>query len=336
MTIIDDALLAGLARTGLAGPDEVRSVHPLPGRALCYQLELADGRRLFVKRARPGRPAVTHEAGIVRELGTLPGPAAVVPELLGVDGAGSLAVYRGYQHWRRIDDWHGFGPEAARSLGGALAGLHAVRPESHAVAGLDETGPLGRATLDWAAVTPSALAAFPSGFREVWARAAAAGPALDRLAAGWRPRALIHADVKHDNVVVAPGDDTRVMVLDWETAGWGDPLWDVGCLAGNLVQLWLHTLHLTPGATLESWLSTGPVPLDEVRTRVRALLAGYAPGSLPAADRRRIAGYAGAFLLQRALASGMQSERLDARAVLTAHLAARFLTDPDRTAELLL
>ncbi|WP_157987422.1 phosphotransferase family protein [Jiangella endophytica] len=334
MTIIDDALLAGLARAGLAAPDDVLAVRALPGRALCYQLELADGRRLFAKRTRTGRPDVTREAGIVRELHALPALAAIAPEPLAADDAGTLAVYRGYQDWRRPEGWDDVGPDVAGAIGAALARLHAVRPPARPGSVLTPTGPLGRPTLDWATVTPAALAAFPSGFREVWARAAAAHDVLDRLAAAWSPRALIHADVKHDNVVVAPGDDTRIVLLDWETAGWGDPLWDVGSLTGNLVQLWLHTLHLTPGATPETWLSAGPVPLDKVRTRVRAALTAY--GAPPSADRPRIAAYAGVFLLQRALAAGVQAERLDARSVLTAHLAAQFLTDPDRTAQVLL
>ncbi|SEE19414.1 aminoglycoside phosphotransferase family protein [Jiangella alba] len=329
--IIDDPLLAALAGTGLAAPDDVRAVRHLPGRALCSQVGLADGRLLFVKRARPGRPAVTGEAGVVRAVNALPGTAAIAPELLAVDVAGSAAVYRGYQDWRTLTGWPDVGPDVVGAIGAALARLHAVRPGTHPIDGIAPTGPFGRPTLDWAAVTPAALAAFPSGFREVWARAAATHTIVDRLAARWRPSALIHGDVKHDNVVA---DGGRVVLLDWETAGWGDPLWDLGSLVGNLVQLWLHTLRLTPGGTLESWLSGAPVPLDELRSRVRAALSGYGP--LTPADRGLVAAHAGVFLLQRALAAGLLAERLDAPGVLTAHLAAQLLTDPDRTAPMLL
>lgn len=61
-------------------------------------------------------------------------------------------------------------------------------------------------------------------------------PAIDRVAA-WlaahRPpesgAALIHNDFKHDNLVLAPGDWSRVLaVLDWEMATVGDPLMDLG------------------------------------------------------------------------------------------------------------
>jgi aminoglycoside phosphotransferase (APT) family kinase protein len=48
--------------------------------------------------------------------------------------------------------------------------------------------------------------------------------------------ALIHNDYKYDNIVLAPGDLTRVVaVLDWEMATIGDPLMDFGTTLGYWV-----------------------------------------------------------------------------------------------------
>lgn len=48
--------------------------------------------------------------------------------------------------------------------------------------------------------------------------------------------ALIHNDLKHDNLVLAPGDWGRVLaVLDWEMATVGDPLLDLGTTLGYWV-----------------------------------------------------------------------------------------------------
>ena len=45
--------------------------------------------------------------------------------------------------------------------------------------------------------------------------------------------AVIHNDYKYDNVVLDPGDLSRVVaVLDWEMATVGDPLMDLGTLLG--------------------------------------------------------------------------------------------------------
>lgn len=61
-------------------------------------------------------------------------------------------------------------------------------------------------------------------------------PEIDAVAAwlhGHQPvspaPALIHNDYKHDNLVLDPGDATRIVgILDWEMATVGDPLMDLG------------------------------------------------------------------------------------------------------------
>jgi aminoglycoside phosphotransferase (APT) family kinase protein len=80
-------------------------------------------------------------------------------------------------------------------------------------------------------------------------------PSVTRVA-GWLadnrpasgPPALIHNDFKFDNVVLAPGDITRIIgVLDWEMATLGDPLMDLG-------------------TTLAYWIEAGdPEPLKSMR-----------------------------------------------------------------------
>jgi len=106
--------------------------------------------------------------------------------------------------------------------------------------------------VDWRAAGLAGLGR-PEGYveRQVegWAgrwRHAATGdlPEIERVAA-WlaehRPpgsgAALIHNDFKHDNLVLAPGDWSRVLaVLDWEMATAGDPLMDLGTTLGYWVE----------------------------------------------------------------------------------------------------
>lgn len=56
--------------------------------------------------------------------------------------------------------------------------------------------------------------------------------AVDALREGWSVTALVHRDVKWANAVAhpAPGGSrlTRVKLVDWEMAGWGDPAFDLG------------------------------------------------------------------------------------------------------------
>ncbi len=51
------------------------------------------------------------------------------------------------------------------------------------------------------------------------------------------PATLIHNDYKYDNIILDPGDCTRIIgVLDWEMSTIGDPLLDLGVALGYWVQ----------------------------------------------------------------------------------------------------
>ena len=79
-----------------------------------------------------------------------------------------------------------------------------------------------------------------------------AQPALMAAAARLRTpagRALVHHDLKWDNIAVAPGPSP--VIVDWELAGAGDPAWDLGCLVAE---------HLLPDRSAAVGLpSTGRV-----------------------------------------------------------------------------
>jgi aminoglycoside phosphotransferase (APT) family kinase protein len=157
-------------------------------------------------------------------------------------------------------------PPTARLLSTALidglAHLHAL---DYRAAGLDDLGkPEGY------------VARQVAGWSERYDRARTDDlPAMDRTAR-WlagrlppeSPPALIHNDFKYDNLVLDPGDLSRVVaVLDWEMATVGDPLMDLG-------------------STLGYWVEAGdPPPLRQAATGPTAL-----PGSLT--RRELVARYA--------------------------------------------
>lgn len=79
------------------------------------------------------------------------------------------------------------------------------------------------------------------GWAERWRAAQTeALPELDEVAAWLQENvpptggaSLVHNDYKHDNLVLDPGDPTRIRaVLDWEMATIGDPLMDLGTTLG--------------------------------------------------------------------------------------------------------
>ena len=113
----------------------------------------------------------------------------------------------------------------------SLAELHAV---DFAAAGLSELGrPEGyvRRQVDgWAARYEKARTDDVPEMTRVAAW-------LDAEAPPEAGAALIHNDFKYDNLVLDPGDGTRVIaVLDWEMATLGDPLMDLGTTLGYWVE----------------------------------------------------------------------------------------------------
>jgi Ser/Thr protein kinase RdoA (MazF antagonist) len=115
---------------------------------------------------------------------------------------------------------------------------------------------------------------------------AAARPALvaglRRTRGAWRAVALIHGDLKHDNLLVGPGD--RVVVIDWEMAAIGDPAWD---LAGIMCRP-----LLVDESEAGDWS-------DDAIAVARALIGAYrSVAPMPAAAlAQRLVLYCGAWLL---------------------------------------
>ena len=83
---------------------------------------------------------------------------------------------------------------------------------------------------------------------------------LDENRPGESGSALVHNDYKFDNLVLDPGDLTRIVaVLDWEMATIGDPLMDLGTTLGY----WIEPDDLEP---LRRFL-LGPTTLPGSLTR---------------------------------------------------------------------
>ena len=167
---------------------------------------------------------------------------ACVPQLHGYNRAGGVLILEWIEHGedleRHIASRDGCPPALAAALGRVLAALHAVAPDEEE---LRRDAPwvlaLHRPPLE-------ALRSFSAASVELVKRLQADAPlcrALDELREGWAPLALVHRDVKWANCIAhpAPGSGsarlTRVKLVDWEMAGWGDPAFDVGSAFSDCV-----------------------------------------------------------------------------------------------------
>jgi hypothetical protein len=102
---------------------------------------------------------------------------------------------------------------------------------------------------------------------------------LDELRGDWANDALIHGDVKADNVLAfAPGASSRksrVALVDWEMAGLGDACWDAGSVFGEYLAAWLMSMPITGEAAPERFVELARYPLEAIQPAIRAFWLAY-------------------------------------------------------------
>jgi aminoglycoside phosphotransferase (APT) family kinase protein len=348
----DDALVDRLEAHGLVAAGQVDQIRSLHQRSLCFRVDTTDGRTLFAKR--PRRTAsgdwsadVVAEGRRLGKVNQLTGELA--PTVLALSAEDRLLVttyFAGHRHLDEIGLSDASATEVASALGSALAAVHAV---PFAPAGGD---PNALPTVDLVDdivaqllyPTPAGATAHPDGYVEtlVGVRAAGLAQPLRSYAAAVRDvpmaeRRLIHGDLKSNNVLVST-DPLDVRLIDWETAGWGDPRWDVGAVIGDRVFTWLRGIRFQGAGGLSAWLEAADTPIETVQGQLRAFLLGYGvtDGELGDADRHLVLAAAATFLLQRTLAAALGAPALPALALAALQVAGQLLTRPDQIAEVLL
>ena len=97
----------------------------------------------------------------------------------------------------------------------------------------------------------------------------------------WQSKALIHGDMKFDNVLVSYGpewpacDAIQVWIADWELVQAGDPAWDFAGALQDLLVTWVRSMPLKERLDLTDLMGRANLPLTVVRDVARALWSGY-------------------------------------------------------------
>lgn len=344
--------VARLEARGLFAGTAVSAVEPMHRRSLCYRVRLADGRSLFVKR----RSRATAESlaasfacervltdalsdrriRIPAELLTL---AADDDEILVTEdliGYAPLAERRA-ESGGTSEAW-------AHEVGRRLAMLHRATAAEHG--GEDELGEVSRVRLPerlltgLSVVSPGPAVACSDGWREMLALVRHGGVlrGLETAVARWTPSCVIHGDVTDDNLQCTESVDARepVVFVDWESAGYGDPHWDFGCLVGEFLASWLLGLEFRDGTTLAEWAAGSAIAFTDVLAEIRAAIAGY-ESVLPQtpADRRQWARFAAFSLLSKVAGIAAGAPALPPHALAYLQAAEQLALRPDAALELL-
>jgi thiamine kinase-like enzyme len=103
---------------------------------------------------------------------------------------------------------------------------------------------------------------------------------LTQLSQTWRERAqaepsLIHGDLRLDNCCVK-ARSTRIRIVDWELAGWGDPLWDAAAVLADLASAWLMSAPTATGSEPAAGIPYATIPIESLRSAGREFWGTYA------------------------------------------------------------
>lgn len=102
---------------------------------------------------------------------------------------------------------------------------------------------------------------------------------LDKLRQEWRAEAFIHFDFKWDNCLVSVSEGrTTLKMIDWELAGLGDPIWDVGSVFSAYLSFWLFFIPTTADTPPAQSLQLARYPLEKMQPALRSFWRSYVRG----------------------------------------------------------
>jgi hypothetical protein len=309
------------------------------------------GRRVFVKLIRGlgagdriRREAAMH--ALLERVG--PERRIATTHLLGVDATRGVFVFDALEGVttmvRHLIDWDAQ-PVTYEALGRAVAAVHALPVREATAAGIREE-PFGEPNRQFAVAIPEQAYAMLSygmlDFYRLVQRDVALREPIDLIHAGGRDRAVIHGDLRGDQVVRFPDAPQQPLVLDFEDVRIGDPARDVGALVGEVLRAVIITTStsdeegqpLRPAAApIERIVAAALERMADGAPLLRALRVGYGDIARWSPDfPERVLRVAGWHLFDRALATAQHSVAISVRDKAGAGIGRRLLLEPSRFA----
>jgi len=255
-----------------------------------------------------------------------------------------LELFPAAQHWGAYHQRRGRFPiGAATTLGCVLSAFHRITRDS--VAGqtpaLPPCAPPWVLTLHRPELQLYHVISFANlQLIQTLQQFPAFGQYLDALHATWQPDALVHYDLKWENLLMtsaARRDYPRLKVVDWELAGWGDPCWDVGSVFGEYLGFWLRSIPLTGEEPPDRLLDLARYPLVKIQPALRCFWQQYIqemalPPALVGQWLGRAVRYGAVRLIQTAFEQGQQATQLTSNTLCFLQLAFNMFQRPQEAA----
>lgn len=338
---LSDEITAFLVSAGLVSDNDRCSVTFLSARHPAVQVTTNDGTSIFAKKLSSG-----HSEGDAWLDNSSVGPAASTycnrPEtLLNRSGwlvcnfAESVASFKNAPNELLTLDF-------AYALGKSLGTFHGDsgkqyrQNDSMATCGNDPQGRI----CSMLPLTPRAYGDMPGLDRDIFIQTSqACRNGLEELAHQLKLVCAIHGDLLGGNLLIPRTDQTEVRIVDWEFAGIGDPVWDLGHLFAALLRRWV--VSVDSSSSLDSALSTSTSTSEwkSLSNWWSYMQAAYSAVSdkwgLPAIDKKQLSRVAGHAILQRSKNILYTRGQYTGRDVLLLSLARQLISQPNRAMHLL-
>ncbi len=217
---------------------------------------------------------------------------------------------------------HRFPTAISRSIGQAIATLHSQTFEHvECKQLLDRESNLASPDLaiDYAnqiiqrlsRITPHIFRSMPVEclqFFKLYQRFPSLSQAISDLDRSISPSCLVHNDLKTNNILLDLSWESPtsqiIKLIDWERAGWGDPAFDLGCILGSYLEIWLDGLIVSNTLSINESLQLATTPLELIQPALFCLIESYLE-SFPAIEISRpdyldrVVQFAGLSLIQR-------------------------------------
>ncbi|MCF3105985.1 aminoglycoside phosphotransferase family protein [Streptomyces roseoverticillatus] len=333
-----------LASLGIDRGDIVH-IQTFAARNSVAMLHFEDGTALFLKQVDPATAkavgtATGNEETILRlipEVGVPDFAMAAVPRFIAVDPKTETLIMEGKAGFTSMREVTRNSPEipvpVLAALASVTAGIHTT-PVDRIVADA-RFGPqlIVFPFASFVALTPGELASGPGmDYSDYAAAMQSVDENVARLRDEWGPKGLVHFDLRDDNILIKNGDGERprVALVDWELAGFGDPMLDVGTVVGQLLIQWLETLREDASrlSDADTWAT--------VRRNVGLFLTAYEHSAPLLADQQdAVFRYAGLSTLMYAAGRLEQIGSLGRIGHLCLFVGCKLLNDPQGLARLL-
>jgi 5-methylthioribose kinase len=173
-------------------------------------------------------------------------------------------------------------------------------------------------------------------------------PSLTRSIADLRqsivPSCLIHNDLKLNNILLdlqwqQPGSQL-IKLIDWERAAWGDPAFDLGCLLGSYLEIWLDGIAVNNTLSINESLQLATTPLELLQPSLCALIEAYVSDFPELKIARpdyldRLIQFTGLALIQRVEINMDETRSFGNRGIMMLQIAKQLLCEPQASTNIL-